>query len=139
MVFKLYECDLGITYKGVNYQFTHVDSMQIEDPERTRLVRGSNAGDKTGLSYREGLKDAKTITVNVLDIPMDIHSMLTAAYAAQDRMDVYCISRKDGSSKLAKNAVLSQNPKQLTLDDSAQSLNVALAFESYDVSEVKKS
>ncbi len=139
MVFKLYECDLSITYKGITYKFTHVDSMQIEDPERTRLVRGANAGDKSGLSYKEGLKDAKTITVNVLDIPMDMHNLLKSIYDAADRVDVNCISRKDGSAKLAKNAVLSQSPKQLTLDDSAESLNVALAFESYDVSEVKKS
>lgn len=139
MVFKLYECDLSFTYKAVTYKFTHVDSMQIEDPERTRLVRGANAGDNTGLSYKEGLKDAKTITVNVLDIPMDMHNLLNTIYDAGDRVDVNCISRKDGSAKLAKNSVLSQRPKQLTLDDSAESLNVALAFESYDVTEVKKS
>lgn len=138
-VFKMYECDFIVTIDGVNYQFTHVEGLQIEDPERTRLIRGANAGNKLGLSYKEGLKEAKVITLTVLDIPAELHNVLKTAYAEQKRMDVAVVSRADGSSKIAKNAVLSQDPKQLNMDDSAESLNVALVFESFDVSEVHKS
>lgn len=138
-VFKLYECDFVVTIAGVNYNFTHVEGLQIEDPERTRLIRGANAGNTTGLSYKEGLREAKVITLTVLDIPMALHDVLKAAYKAQTRMDVAAVSRADGSSKIAKNAILSQDPKQLNMDDSAESLNVALVFESFDVSEVHKS
>lgn len=136
--FKLYDCDFGVTIAGINYQFTHVDSLQIEDPERTRLVRGANAGNKEGLVYKEGLKEAKVVTVTLLDVPMDIHNLLKSAYAANTRMDCYCISRVDGATKIAKNAILSQEPKQLSLDDTAESMNVALIFESFDISEVLK-
>lgn len=138
-VFKMYECDFIVTIDGVNYQFTHVEGLQIEDPERTRLIRGANAGNKLGLSYKEGLREAKVITLTVLDIPAELHNVLKTAYAEQKRMDVAVVSRADGSSKIAKNAVLSQDPKQLNMDDSAESLNVALVFESFDVSEVHKS
>jgi hypothetical protein len=138
-VFKMYECDFGLTIEGVNYTFTHVENMQIEDPERTKLIRGSNAGNKLGLSYKEGLKEAKTITLTVLDIPSELHGLLKTAYAKQTRMDCWCVSRADGSSKIAKNAVLAQEPKQMQMDDSAESLNVALVFESFDVSEDLKS
>lgn len=139
MIFKLYDCDVGITVDGVNYDFTHVDSVQIEDGERTRLIRGANAGNKVGLVYREGLKEAKVITIAVIEIPAALHEVLKAAFAAQTRLDVYVIARSDGSNKSAKNAVLSQSPKQLTLDDTAESMNVSLVFESFDIDEVHKS
>jgi hypothetical protein len=138
-IFKIYDCDFGITINAVNYDFEHVQNMTIEDPERTRLVRGGNAGNKTGLIYKEGIKDAKTVTVTLIGISMDIHNLLKAAYNEKTRLDCYCVSRVDGSAKIAKNAVLSQEPKQLSIDDAAESMNTALVFESFDISEVHKS
>lgn len=139
MIFKIYDCDFGVTLDGVNYDFEHVQSLQIEDPERTRLVRGGNASNKLGLIYKEGIKDAKTTTVTLIGIPVAVYTVLKAAYVDKTRLDCYCVSRVDGSSKISKNAVLSQEPRQLSLDDSAESMNVTLVFESYDVSEVHKS
>lgn len=138
-IFKIYDCDFGITLNGVNYDFEHVQNLQIEDPERTRLVRGGNAGNKLGLIYKEGIKDAKTITLTVIGVPMDLHNLLKQAYTDKTRMDAYVVSRSDGSSKIAKNAILSQEPKQLAVDDSAESMHTALVFESFDISEVHKS
>lgn len=138
-IFKMYDCDFGVTIGGVNYNFTHVENLQIEDPERTRLIRGSNAGNTLGLAYKEGLKEAKTITLTVLGMPKEVHDLLKQAYSNRDRLDCFCISRVDGSSKIAKNAVLAQSPKQLNMDDSPESLNTALIFESFDVEEVHKS
>lgn len=138
-IFKMYDCDFGVTLNGVNYDFTHVENLQIEDPERTRLIRGSNAGNKIGLAYKEGLKEAKTITLTVIGMPAEVHALLRAAYDNKDRLDCYCVSRVDGSSKIAKNAVLAQSPKQLSMDDSAESMNTALVFESFDVEETHKS
>lgn len=138
-IFKLYNCDVGVTIRGVNYDFEQVDNLTIEDPERTRLIRGANTGNKTGIAYKEGTKEAKTITCTVIGIPMALHNLLKEVHANQERVDVYAVSRDDGSSKIAKNAVLSQEPKQLTLDESAESMNTALIFESFDVSEVMKS
>ena len=137
-IFKMYDCDFGVTLNNVNYDFTHVENLTIEDPERTRLIRGSNAGNKTGLIYKEGLKEAKTITLTVIGITAEVHALLKKAYAEQTRLDCYTVSRVDGSSKIAKNAVLAQSPKQLTMDDSPDSLNTALVFESFDVEEVHK-
>jgi len=139
MIFKLYDCDFGVTIRGVNYDFEHVDGLQIEDPERTRLIRGANAANKSGLVYKEGLKDAKTVTVTVIGVSVELHNLLKEVFANKERVDFYCISRSDGSTKVAKNAVLSQEPMQLNLDDSPESLNLTLTFESYDVTEVHKS
>ncbi len=137
-IFKIYNCDFGITLNGVNYNFTHVDKLTIEDPEKTRLTRGANAGNKTGLVFHEGTKEAKTITVTILGMAADIFGLLKSAHDEDTRMDVFCVSREDGSSKIAKNAVLCQEPKQLSLDDSAESMNVDLIFESFDMSEIHK-
>lgn len=139
MIFKIYDCDFGIKLNGVNYDFTHVQSLTIEDPENTKLVRGANAGNKVGLVYREGIKEPKKITVTIVGMSGDLKAVLDGAYENQSRLDVYAISRADGSSKMAKNAVLSLQPQQLTIDENADSLNVALAFESFDLSEVHKS
>jgi hypothetical protein len=139
MIFKIYDCDFGITLNGVNYDFDHVENLQIDDPETTELVRGGNAGNKTGLVYKQGLKEPKTITLTVIGVPMALHNLLKAAYKDKTRMDCYVVSRVDGSSKIAKNAILSQEPKQLSVSDAAESMNTALIFKSFDVSEEHKS
>ncbi len=137
--FKLYECDLGVKINGVSYDFTHIQDLTIENPEKTKLVRGSNGQNKEGISYKEGLKDPKVITVNIIGLSSELKAVLDSAYDAQTRCDVYAINRKDGSSKIARNAVLSQQPMQLKLDENPDSMNVALVFESYDYTEVHKS
>lgn len=135
---KLYDCDIGITLGGVNYEFEHVDSVSVEDPRRHRLIRGANASNKVGLPYTEGIKEAVTVTTSVIGIPAALHTLLKAAFLNKERMDFWAISRQNGSSKMAKNAILSQEPQQPTLDDSPESLNTPLVFESFDVSDLLK-
>lgn len=138
-IFKMYDCDFSLTIRGKAYTFTEVEELQIDDPERTKLVRGGNASNKMGLAYKEGLKEPKTITLTVIGMPAELHDLLKDVYDKKERVDCNCISRVDGSSKIAKNAVLAQSPKQLTLNDGAESMNTALMFESFDVAEVHKS
>lgn len=139
MIFKLYNCDVGIKYNGVSYEFPHVQEIQIEDGERNRLTRGSNAKDKVGLAYRDGLRDPKRWTIPFMQMSAELKAVLDSAYDSQGRLEVYCIDRTDGSSKMARNAVLSNRPQQLTLDETAESMNVSLEFETFDSSEVHKS
>lgn len=138
MIFKIYNCDFGIKANGVSYDFEQVNELQIEDPERNRLTRGSNAKNKLGLSYKDGLKEPKRWTIPILDMSPELKAVLDACYDAQTRVDVYCIDRTNGSSKMAKNAVLSNKPQQLSLDETAESMNVSLEFETFDSSEVFK-
>ncbi len=139
MIFKMYNCDFGVKINGVDYQFDHVEGMQIEDPEVTKLVRGSNASNKLGLVYKEGLKEPKKLTVTIIGMSLALKAVLDAAYEDKTRVDAYCIDRNDGSSKMAKNSILSSQPQQLNVDESPDSMNVALMFESFDLVEVHKS
>lgn len=139
MIFKIYDSDFGIKYKGVNYDFDHVTQLTIEDPESTKLIRGANASNKVGLVYKEGVKDPKKWSVTIIGMSQELKAVLDGAYEANDRLDVYCISRKDGSSKMGRDAVLSSQPQQLTIDDSPDSLNVTLVFETFNSTEVHKS
>lgn len=139
MIFKIYNSDFGFKLAGVDYTFTHVQNMTIEDPETNKLVRGGNAGDKLGLPYKEGTKEPKRVTCTIMGMSKELKGVLDEAFKNQTRLDVYCIDRTDGSSKMAKNSVLSTQPQQLTVDDTAESMNVALIFESFDLSEVHKS
>lgn len=139
MIFKIYNCDFGIKVDGTSYDFEHVAQVSIEDPERNRLTRGNNAKNMTGLSYKDGLKDPKRWTVPILNMSAALKAVLDDCFKNQKRLDVYCIDRGDGSSKWAKNAVLSNAPQQLTLDDTAESMQVSLEFETFDSSEVHKS
>lgn len=139
MMFKLYNCDFGIKYNGVSYDFEHVAELQIEDPERNRLTRGANAKNKIGLAYKDGLKDPKRWTIPILNMSAELKAVLDEVFETQARVECYAIDRTDGSSKMAKNALLSNRPQQLTLDESAESLNVSLEFETFDSSENHKS
>lgn len=139
MNFKIYDCDFGIKVGGTNYDFTHVAELQIEDPERNKITRGANAGNKIGLAYREGVKEPKRWTIPILNMSKELKAVLDSVYENQTRVDVYCIDRNDGSSKMAKQSVLSNRPQQLTLDESPESMNVSLEFETFDSSEVHKS
>lgn len=139
MIFKIYESDFGIKYNGVNYDFTHVSSLVVDDPENTKLVRGANSGNKLGLIYKEGLKDAKKITVTIIGMDLDLKLVLDQAFQNKDRLDAYMVSRIDGSSKMAKNAVLSMQPQQVNIDEGPESMNVVLVFESFDLVETHKS
>lgn len=139
MIFKIYNCDFGIKVNGVSYDFDHVAEVQIEDPERNKLTRGSNSSNKVGLTYKEGIRDPKRWTIPILNMSADLKSVLDSAFQDQTRLDVFCIDRTDGSSKMAKNAVLSNRPQQLTIDESVESMQVSLEFESFDMSEVHRS
>lgn len=139
MIFKLYDCDIGIKVSGVSYDFEHVAEVQIEDPERNRLTRGSNAKNKVGLTYKDGLKDPKRVTVPIMNMSAELKAVLDDCFDKQTRIEFYCISRSDGSSKMAKSAVLSNKPQQLTLDETAESMNVSIEIESFDLTETHKS
>lgn len=138
-IFKLYDCDIGFKMNGVDYNFAHVAEVQIEDPERNRLTRGSNATDKVGLSYKDGLRDPKRWTIPIMAMTPEMKAALDDAYKNQTRVDVYCVARSDGSSKWAKNAIVSNQPQQLTLDETADSMNVSIEFETFDSVEKHKS
>ena len=139
MIFKIYDSDFGIKYNGTNYEFEHVQDLKVTDPEKNKLVRGSNAKNKVGISYKEGIKDPKEITVTIIGMSAALKAVLDAAFIARDRLDVYCVSRTDGSSKIYKNAVLSMQPAQLEVSDAVESMNVALVFESFDQEETHRS
>lgn len=137
-MFRIYNCDFGVKVGGVSYDFEHVSELSIDDPERNRLTRGSNAKTKIGLAYKDGLKDPKKWTIPILNMSAALKDVLDACYDDQTRLDVYCIDRSNGSSKMAKNAILSNKPQQLKLDDTAESLQVSLEFETFDSGETIK-
>lgn len=139
MIFKLYDCDVGIKADGVAYEFDHVVQVTIEDPERNRLTRGNNAKNTDGLVYKDGLKDPKRWNMPIMGVSAELKALFETWFKNQVRIEVFAISRKDGSSKMAKKAVLSNNPQQLSMDDTAESMQVLLEIESFDLSEVHKS
>lgn len=139
MIFKIYDCDFGVKVNGTSYDFEHVAELTIDDPEKNRLTRGSNAKNKVGLAYKEGLKDPKRWTIPILNMSAALKGVLDGVFENKTRVEVYCIDRTDGSSKIAKNAILCNKPQQLSVSESADSMNVALEFESFDTIENHKS
>ena len=139
MIFKIYDCDFGVKINGTSYDFEHVAELTIDDPEKNRLTRGSNAKNKVGLAYKEGLKEPKRWTIPILNMSPELKEVLDGVFDNKTRVEVYCIDRTDGSSKMAKNAILCNKPQQLQVSESPDSMNVALEFETFDSSEVHKS
>lgn len=138
MIFKPYECDFGFKFGGVDYAFEYINSLTIEDPEFNRITRGSNAGNLTGLAYKEGSKEPKTWTAVIMNMTAELKDVLDQIFADQSRVDVYAIRRSDGSAKMGRNAVLCQKPQQLVVDDSVDSINVSLIFQTFDSTENHK-
>jgi hypothetical protein len=101
-------------------------------------VRGSNATDKIGLSFKEGADQPKRFMVTIIGMSAALKTVLDDAFSAQTLVDVFCIDRSTGSSKMGKNSILCQIPQQITIDSSPESLNVVLTFETFDTSEVHK-
>lgn len=133
MSFKLYDCEVGIkTASGVNYEFDNVDEVTFEDPEFNRLTRGTNGKDKTGIVYKEGSKEPARATCPILGMSIALKAVLDEGFKKQQRFTFYAISKTTGSSKMLKEAILCQKPQQLTIGESAESLNVILTFESFD-------
>ena len=138
-IFKLYECDVGFVVDGTKYEFPNVNQVVFEDNERNRLTRGASATDEIGLTYRDGIKDPKRILPDVLEMNADLYALFVSLFVNQTRFEFYCISRKDGSSKMGKNCILSNRPQQLNLDETADSLAVSLEVETFKIEEVHKS
>lgn len=139
MIFKIYNSDFGVKVNGQSYYFDHVDSLVIDDPESNKLTRGANASNKVGLAYKEGVKDPKKWTVKILGMTTEIKTLLDQCYVDQTRVDVFCIDRGDGSSKTGRDCVLSQQPQQLQIDETPESLATDLIFETFNPVEVFKS
>lgn len=139
MIFTIDNCDFGISINDVKYDFEHVDSIQIDDPERNNVTRGSNAKNLVGLSYREGLKEPKRWTIPILNMSAALKLVLDGAFKDKTRLTVYCVDRRDGSNKMLKNAVLANRPQQLTVDETPESMQVSLEFVGFDSGEVHKS
>lgn len=138
MIFKLKNCDVGIKANGVPYDFSDVKSVKIEDPRKNRLTRGSNGTNKTGVVYTEGMAEPVKWTIEQLNMSPELLAVLIDAYENETRLDAYVIERKTGSSKMAKNAILSNRPQQLDLDETPESMNVTLELETFDPDEKHK-
>jgi len=137
-MFKIYDCDFGVKVSGVGYDFEHVAELQIEDPERNRLTRGANARNNVGIAYKEGMTQPKRWTIPIMNMSSELKAVLDDCYTNQVRLDCYCIDRKTGSKKMLPNAIMSNKPQQLTLNDTAESLQVSLEFEGFESTETLK-
>lgn len=140
MIFKHYNSDHGFQYNGVNYDFPHCNGLEIEDPQFNRLTRGTNATDEEGIVYTEGGGEPKTMTVTILGMTADMKALLDRIYKNKERVDaVYCVDRTDGSKITGKSAILCQAPRQLSIAEDAESMNVVLVWQTFKLEETHKS
>jgi hypothetical protein len=135
---KLYECDVSLTIRGQTYVFTHIRSVTFEDPAQNNLTRGANEGNKIGVAFKEGITEPVTITPTVIAMPASLHNLLKDVFKKAERITFEAISRKDGSSAIANNALLANYPRQLNLDETAESMDTVLILKSFDVEENHK-
>lgn len=136
--FKMYNCDWGFKYNGQTYKFDHVASLNVEDPERNQITRGANASNKVGIAYKDGLTEPKRWTLPILDMTKELKELLDLIFDSQARCEVFAIDRTNGNGKMARNAVLSNRPQQLTIDETPESLQVSLEWVTFDSAETFK-
>lgn len=134
--FILTNSDFGFSYNGKNYDFTkEVDSVVIEDPQMKKLTRGGSGKSKVGLPYSEGMKEARKVTITLCGIPSSYLKLLKSLYESEERIDSYCIDRKTGITRSFNNSLISQEPRQLAIQEGAEALNVLLIIETFDIVE----
>lgn len=135
--FKLNQMDHSLTVRGVEYDLPHVDSIVVEDPKQVMLTRGANGKNNVGVVFVEGVKDPYVITITTMDLPLTLFNLLLDVWKKEERIDYNGIAA-DGSTKNAKQAILSTKPQQLTLDNTAEAMNVVLVLRTFIYDEVKK-
>lgn len=139
MNFKMTNCDFGWNYNDVKYDFDHVESVTIEDPEMVTLVRGSNKKNKEGIVITQGGKDPKVVTVVLIGISKTLFDAFKACWDAQARSECWIVDRSDGSARFVKQAIISKQPRQLSIGEDPDNLNVTVEFHSFDIQEDHKS
>lgn len=133
---QLRKADVSFNYNGPRYDLTkYVDGVTIEDPETKHLTRGGSGKNKKGLSYGEGTKDPKKITIDFVGFPVAYLKLIRQIWEKEDRIDVSCIDRKTGDSRVFKEALVVNNIRQLTMKDGVEEANFQLLLETFDIDE----
>lgn len=138
MIYRMYDVEIGMKIDGVTYSYTDVVSLTVEDPLFNRLTRGANGKNREGIPYQEGVREPKRWTVIIQNMTQAVKNLLEERFQSVGRVDVFAIA-SDGSAKMLKTAILCQAPRQTTLDDTPDSMNVTLIFEGYEDTEDHKS
>lgn len=138
MNFKMHNCDFGFVYDSTTYEFDHVESVVVEDPEVVTLIRGSNVKNKEGIVITQGTKDPKVVTITLIGISKTLFDLFQTVFEAKDRCEAYAIDRTDGSSRLFKQSILSKRPRQMSIAEDPENLNVVIELHTYDIQEVHK-
>lgn len=136
--FQLLNCDIGLTIRDVNYDFEDLDVAEQEDPRQINLKRGAIGKSTSGIPYGEGWGDPMVHTFTLVNIPSALLTLLREIFNKKgiERLSGYIIDRNTGSSRTIKKAVLGAEPKQLSIGEGADSLNIQVVLRSY-VSEEK--
>lgn len=139
MIFKLDEIDVTIAINGVNYDLPNFDSVTIEDTEEVTLHRGNNGKDDEGIALRSGLAEPKSVTIAALAIPQDLAALINNCFENKTRIEVYMVTRSDGSNISLKKAIVAQRFEQRQLDETRESLIQSLIIRSFAKKESHKS
>lgn len=133
MILQLRKCDLGLSINGVKYDFTpYVSGVTLEQTQAKHLTRGATGQHKKGFVYTEGLKDPNKIAIVLTGLPAYFFPLLRRHYQEETRMDCYVIDRKTGQARYYKNAIITQEPAQLTMGEGTEELDITLNLEAYE-------
>lgn len=136
--FVITDADVGFTLNGTNYTFEHIDNVTIDDPQLKHLTRGANASSKSGLMYTEGQSSPKVLTFTLKGASVAHLNLLKDHYAEQsedERIDFWVIDRKTGSIMSAKDAILQKEPRQASISEGEDNLNIDVMIETFNLTD----
>ena len=134
-MFQIWNCEGGITYKGVNYNFRDLDSVTYTYNLKKHLIRGANAQNKKGIISHEGGKTAEVAEYNVVDCSKELYRLIQQIYEKDERIDAYFIDRNTGEYIIYKDALIRDKPRQTNIAEDDTSHSFVLAVESFNVTE----
>lgn len=136
MIFKITQCDFGFSYGGVNYDFTKdVVSAVINDPRETSLTRGNTGTDTVGIEYDMNISQPIESTITLRDLTKTMRDLIVSIYDSKARISGYIIDRLTGDNRQIKNAIIAKTPRQETIGEGEESVQLTLILRSFDVKE----
>ena len=135
-MFQLSNIEAGITIGAVKYDFSaNFTSTNAEQSQMNHLTRGGSGKSKVGLIYTEGNASPDVATTVLSGADASVLIALQNAFKNRTRIDLYIIDPVSNWKRFYKNAVIQKMPRQLAIAEGADSMNIEVIVESFDVDE----
>ncbi|UKA23386.1 hypothetical protein IHC92_20760 [Photobacterium damselae subsp. damselae] len=124
-VITLPNAEVSIEINETNYTFKQSISIETNDPRVVRLL-ASPQNNSDGLVQIDNLEQSATFAFVVREVPRDLHNVIKKAWEKRMRIKASVIDLSNGRTLSARQAIISTNPINRTINGSANDQDIRL-------------